>query len=65
MQLLHRILPKIKYIIAPHEISNNPKRIKKYLGNESILYSNIKLKTNLKELSCLIIEDQQLKFIET
>ena len=48
---------KIKYIIAPHEISNNPKRIKKYLGNKSILYSDIKLKTNLKEFSYLIIDN--------
>ena len=48
---------KIKYIIAPHEISNNPERIKKYLGNKSILYSDIKLKTNLKEFSCLVIDN--------
>ena len=48
---------KIKYIIAPHEISNNPKRIKKYLGNKSILYSDIKLKTNLKEFSYLVIDN--------
>tara|TARA_A100001035_G_C27617203_1_gene423732 strand:- start:176 stop:751 length:576 start_codon:yes stop_codon:yes gene_type:complete len=48
---------KIKYIIAPHEISNNPKRIKKLLGNKSILYSNIKLRTNLQEFSCLIIDN--------
>ena len=46
-----------KYIIAPHEISNNPKRIKKFLGNKSILYSDIKLKTNLQEFSCLIIDN--------
>ena len=48
---------KIKYIIAPHEISNNPKRIKKYLGNKSILYSDIKLKTNMKEFSYLVIDN--------
>ena len=48
---------KIKYIIAPHEISANPKRIKKYLGNKSILYSSIKLDTNLKDFSCLIIDN--------
>ena len=48
---------KIKCIIAPHEISNNPKRIKKYLGNKSILYSDIKLKTNLKEFSYLVIDN--------
>ena len=48
---------KIKYIIAPHEISDNPTRIKNYLGNKSILYSNIKLNTNLNEFSCLIIDN--------
>ena len=48
---------KIKYIIAPHEISNNPERIKKFLGDKSILYSDIKLKTNLQEFSCLIIDN--------
>ncbi len=48
---------KIKYIIAPHEISKNPLRIKKYLGDKSILYSKIKLKTNLKEFSCLIVDN--------
>jgi len=48
---------KTKYIIAPHEISNNPTRINKYLGNKSILYSNIKLNTNLNEFSCLVIDN--------
>ena len=36
---------------------NCSKRIKKYLGNKSILYSNINLNTNLKEFSCLIIDN--------
>ena len=47
----------IKYIIAPHEISNNPKRIKKFLGDESILYSDIKSNTSLQEFSCLIVDN--------
>ena len=48
---------KIKYIIAPHEISDNPQRIKKELGSKSILFSEIESKTNLKEFSCLIIDN--------
>ena len=48
---------KIKYIIAPHEISKNPKRIKKYLGNKSILYSDIKSKSSLKEFNCIVIDN--------
>ena len=48
---------KIKYIIAPHEISNNPERIKKYLGNKSILYSNIKSNSSLKEFNCIVIDN--------
>ena len=48
---------KIKFIIAPHEISNNPKRIKKDLGDESILYSDIKSNTSLQEFSCLIVDN--------
>tara|TARA_B100000900_G_scaffold194363_1_gene164374 strand:+ start:1379 stop:2632 length:1254 start_codon:yes stop_codon:yes gene_type:complete len=47
----------IKYIIAPHEIYNNAERIKKYLGDKSILYSNIKSNTNLKKFSCLVIDN--------
>ena len=48
---------KIKYIIAPHEISKNPARIKKNIAVNSILYSNIELNTNLSEYSCLIIDN--------
>ena len=48
---------KIKYIIAPHEISDNPQRIKKELGSKSILFSEIESQTNLKEFSCLIIDN--------
>jgi len=48
---------KIKYIIAPHEIYENPKRIKKNIALNSILYSNIELNTNLSEYSCLIIDN--------
>ena len=46
-----------KYIIAPHEIAKNSERIKKYLGDKSILFSKISSNTNLKELSCLIIDN--------
>ena len=46
-----------KYIIAPHEIVKNSERIKKYLGNKSILFSKINSDTNLKEFSCLIIDN--------
>ena len=46
-----------KYIIAPHEISKNSERIKKYLGDKSILFSKITSNTNLKEFSCLIIDN--------
>ena len=46
-----------KHIIAPHEIVKNPERIKKYLGSKSILFSKINSDTDLKELSCLIIDN--------
>ncbi len=46
-----------KYIIAPHEIDKNSERINKYLGDKSILFSKISSNTNLKELSCLIIDN--------
>ena len=46
-----------KYIIAPHEIVKNSERIKKYLGNKSILFSKINSDTNLKEFSCLIVDN--------
>ena len=46
-----------KYIIAPHEIFKNSERINDYLGDKSILFSKIKSSTNLKEFSCLIIDN--------
>ena len=46
-----------KYIIAPHEIVKNSERIKKYLGSKSILFSKINSNTDLKEFSCLIIDN--------
>jgi len=46
-----------KYIIAPHEIIKNSERIKKYLGSKSILFSKIDSNTDLKEFSCLIIDN--------
>ncbi len=46
-----------KHIIAPHEIVKNPERIKKYLGSKSILFSKINSDTDMKEISCLIIDN--------
>ena len=46
-----------KYIIAPHEIVKNSERIKKCLGSKSILFSKINSNTDLKEFSCLIIDN--------
>jgi len=48
---------KNKYIIAPHEMGENPERIKKHLGDKSLLFSKIKSIKNLKESSCLIIDN--------
>ena len=57
MPYINNTKRKIKYIIAPHEISDNPQRIKKELGSKSILFSEIESKTNLKEFPCLIIDN--------
>mgnify|MGYP001269689090 FL=1 len=46
-----------KYIIAPHEIVKNSERINKCLGSKSILFSKINSNTDLKEFSCLIIDN--------
>ena len=48
---------KTKFIIAPHEIIKNSKRIQKYLGNKSILFSKINSNSDLSKFSCLIIDN--------
>tara|TARA_S200000501_G_scaffold346129_1_gene359308 strand:+ start:5700 stop:6923 length:1224 start_codon:yes stop_codon:yes gene_type:complete len=46
-----------KYIIAPHEIDKNSHRIKKHLGDKSILFSEINPNTKFEDFSCLIIDN--------
>ena len=57
IKYLNNYKANTKYIIAPHEIVKNSERIKKYLGSKSILFSKINSDTDLKELSCLIIDN--------
>ena len=46
-----------KYIIAPHEIAKNCNRIKQKIEKKSILFSELKLKQNKSDFSCLIIDN--------
>ena len=47
----------LKYIIAPHEIGENCNRIKQKIEKKSILFSDLKLKQNKSDFSCLIIDN--------
>lgn len=47
----------IKYIIAPHEISNNCYRLKQSLIKKAVLFSDLMLAKNFDNYSCLIVDN--------
>lgn len=47
----------IKYIIAPHEISNNCHRLKQSLEKKAVLFSELMSAKNFNKYSCLIVDN--------
>ena len=47
----------IKYIIAPHEISNNCQRLKQSLKKKAVLFSDLMSTKNFNKYSCLIVDN--------